>query len=72
MVEDTCWPLLIITLKKYGYIFWNIRMMSLGSSSNGKLWSRSRLENRLSAWELTMTWNSMGKNSMSFVRMKVL
>ena len=46
--------------------------MSLGSSSNGKLWSRSRLENRLSAWELTMTWNFMGKNSMSFVRMKVL
>ena len=72
VVEDICWPLLRITLERSGYISWNIRMMSLGSSRNGKSWSRSRLENRSSAWELTMAWNSMGKSLMSFARMKVL
>ena len=46
--------------------------MSLGSSNNKNVWSGSKLENKLDAKASTMTWNSMGKSSISFARMKVL
>ena len=44
----------------------------MGSSNNGNLWLKSKQENRLSTWELTMTYNFVGRSSMSFARMKVL
>ena len=72
VMKDICWPLLMITLERIGYISWNIRIMPLRSSSNRKPWSKSRLENISSAWELTIACNFVGKNSMSSARMKIL
>ena len=42
VLEDIYWSSFIITLETFDYIFWSKKMMSLGSSSNRKLWLRNR------------------------------